>query len=172
MKVNGYQLREAIRRWELQRDTVFAQFEDSLRIFPDEEKSAPVLLFEKFLEAEVAIAKLQAAQCRYNLHITISVQGERYTLCEGVKRYGGAGRGEKMWRKAAGGRRERYSSSYEETRRAEDIHAKRTISVEESLRNAKKAQQFAGALRAAINVGNNTEMSCVELELDPKLLTE
>jgi len=172
MKITGFLLREAIRRWELRRDTAANQFEDSLSHFPGEEKQAPDEISELFLEAEIRVAKLQAAQSRYNLEVRVAVMGEGMTLCEAVKRLGGAGRMDKMWRVAAGGgKKERYAYR-DDTRQAGEIRASRTIAVKDAMSRANKASAFAGALRAAVAKGNGTEYTATELNIDPSLFTE
>src|SRR5579885_1022293 len=101
MKVTGYQIREAIRKQELQRDTVISQFNASLFKFEGEEKLSPDDVAKMFTQAEQAIANLQTGLARYNLYVVIDVLGDKMTLAEGVKRLGGAGRLEKLWREAA-----------------------------------------------------------------------
>lgn len=174
MKVTGFLLREAIRRWELRRDTAANQFDDSLAKFKDEDKQSPTEITQAFVEAEVAVAKLQAAQARYNLSINVKLEvtNETVTLCEAVKRLGGAGRLEKMWRSAAGGKKDRYGGYDQGTRRADEVRAVRTVTVKESMAHANRASAVAGALRAGIAKANGTEMEAREIGLDTMLLTE
>lgn len=171
MQVTGYALREAIRRWELVRDTAYSQFEDTLTAFPNESKPLPATVAEIITKAEGAIAALQSAQQRYNLIVLINAGGQEMTLCEGVKRLGGAGRYEKLWRGAAGGgKKERYYHHDPLTRKSDEIHAVRTISADACMNLAKAAARFASELRSAIAVGNATRMSLDTLKVDPRLL--
>jgi len=171
--ITGYLLREAIRRWELRRDTASNQFEDSLTKFPGETKPDPNGLSAQFAHAEDVIAKLQTAQNRYNLAIEVEVLNGTMTLAEAVKRLGGAGRLEKMWRTAAGGSNKKDRYGYQsDTRQAGEIRAEKTVSVQVAMDNANRAAVFAGAIRAAIATGNGTQMPAEKIGLDPKWILE
>lgn len=172
MMVTGFLLREAIRRWELRRDTAAAQFDSSLIRFPGDERQDPDDVVALFLEAEVNIALLQEAQSRYNLAVSIDVLGTSMTLCAAVKRLGGAGRLDKMWRTAVGGKKDRHSYHDPMTRKTDEVRAERVINAKQAMERANKASAFAGALRAGIAKGNGTELGAEALKLDPKLLAE
>lgn len=171
MKVTGFQIREAMRRWELRRETAANQFTDSLLAFRDEQKATPDEVMKGFVDAEAAVAKLQTAQAKLNLVVTVDVQGTKMPLIEAIKRLGGAGRAEKMWRQAAGGtKKDRYGYRDENVRREGEERAASTISQKEAISRATKAGSFASAVRNAIAKGNTVE---VEIEnLDPALVTE
>ena len=165
MKVTGYKLQHAIRELSHARDIAAMQFDNSLKAFPDEEKPHPEAAMRAFLDAEGTMARLQVVQGDYNLRVKVQVLSQRMPLSEAVKLVGGAGRAEKMWRGAAGTKKERYS--YDRDERAEGtIVATRTISVETAAAEAKKAAKWASALREAIQVGNATE---VEFDVDVTL---
>lgn len=162
MKVTGYKLREAIRRVELQRDTVAGLFKDSLYVFEGEAKADPIELMKKFRDAEYAVAALQEAQQRYNLRVSFVVCGKVLSLAVAVKMLGGAGRTAKMWRDAIAKREDRYGRDLERSRDTEA--AKRVVAYDVALREANKADAYAGELRAAVAAGNATEMEIEELE--------
>ncbi len=166
MQVTGYQIREALRRWNLRRDAESALFEDSLRRFPDDEKPAPKTVIENFTAADRAIALLQVAQDRYNLAVTIEVKWgdgrgvngiDTMTLAEAVKLVGGAGRVEKMWRSAANPQKDRYASR-EEVRNPDEVRAKPVMKTGDILVEADKSARYAGALRQAIALANGREI--------------
>lgn len=169
MKVTGYLLREKVREWELRRNMANEQFPASLKKFPGETKRTPAEVVGDFEKAEKAIAYLQAAQARYNLGVQVNVLGEVMTLCEAVKRIGGAGRAEALWRSAAGGKKDRYSSyrNDDEVRKADEVRAVATITQEDAAKQATRAAKYAGAMRAAIATGNAT---VVEMELDTAII--
>lgn len=170
--VTGNELREGIRRWELRRDTAFGQFDDSLSKFPEETKPDPKQVAADFNSAEDNIVALQVAQTRYNVLVEVEVQGRQYPLEYVIKRLGGAGRLESMWRGAVGVRKkDRFSSSsFEETRREGEIRKFRTITVQDCIPLADKAAVAAGALRAALSQGNAVRVELSKLGLDAKLL--
>lgn len=169
MKITGYALREAIKQHELRRDTAAHGFNGSLKAFPGEVKDTPSKVIETFLSAETAIARLQVAQMQYNLIVTVTpTMGEKMSLAEAIKRVGGLGRVEKMWRSAAGPKKDRYGNYLDEdeidpTR----VRSKPTMTPTEAVKMATAAGKRAGALRAAIATSNATQ---VEIEgLDPEL---
>ena len=167
MKTTGYKLRHAIREAEHIKNIAAGQWDDSLHAFPgeDETKAAPQVLMAKYVECENRLAALQLAQTRYNLAVTVTVQGQPMTLCEAVKRVGGAGRAEKMWRAASSAeKKDRYGYNRDLTRNSTEIRAVRTISIEAALLEAKRAARYASALREAIEVGNSTEVEIENLD--------
>lgn len=167
MRVTGYSLREAIKQHELRRDTAARSFKGSLKAFPDDEKETPQAIVDQFTKSEQAIARLQVAQMKYNLVIAVEVLGEKITLAEAIKRVGGLGRTEKMWRTALGPKEDRYAVYDENVRDPNKVIAKNTIAQSDAVRLAAEAGKKAGAMRAAIAQGNGRE---VEIEdLDPSL---
>lgn len=169
MKITGYGLREAIKQAELRRDTAAGAFSGSLKKFPDDEaKETPEAIVDAFTRSERALAALQVAQMRYNLAVQVELVGEKLTLAEAIKRVGGAGRIEKMWKGAIGDSSSR-RHSYEDPdeRDTTKIRAVRTVTASDAMKYATVAGKRAGALRAAISVANGKE---VEIEgLDPAL---
>ena len=164
MKVTGYMLREAIKQHELRRDTASQSFNGSLKKFPDEEKPTPQAVVEQFLAAEAAIARLQVSQMRYNLEVKVNVAGEVMTLGEAIKRVGGLGRAEKMWRLAAGPKKDRYGSDYEQDEiDPAKVRSQATLTVNEAVKLAARAGKQAGAMRAAIATANATEIEVSDL---------
>jgi len=167
MKVTGYKLREAIRRWELRRKATASQFDDSLHAFEGDEKITPTGVIKTFERSDRAIAELQTAQARYNLVVTARLGDEELTLCELVKLVGGAGRVEKMWRSAALIKKDRYSYRGDElTRDPNEVRAKRTISHAEATQMAIRAAKKAGDIRAGIATANATEVEIEGLSAD------
>lgn len=167
MKVTGIQLREAIKRWNLRKESAASQFSESLWQFEDDgERTSPTDLMDMFQKAEAAIAQLQVAQTRYNLAVKVKVQNWNMTLCEAVKQVGGAGRMQKMWRGAAVDKgRDRYS--YRElTRNQNEVRAQRQVSIKEALAKASETAVLAGAFRNAIAVGNTTEIEVEDLRAE------
>lgn len=159
MKITGYALRETIKQHELRRDTAAQSFDGSLKAFPKEDKPSPQSVVEQFLVAERAIAQLQVAQMRYNLAVTVQVAGESMTLAEAIKRVGGEGRSEKMWRSAAGPKKDRYGSYRDEDEiDPTKVRAVPTVTTAEAVKLATQAGKRAGAMRAAIATANATSI--------------
>lgn len=164
MKVTGWALREAIKEQELRRDTAARAFAGTLKRFPDEQKDDPRKIVGQFLTAEAAVAKLQVAQTRYNLMVTLSFESETITLCEAVKRIGGLGRAEKMWRSATGSKPDRYSYGNEDVRDPNQVRAISTVTVNEAAGLASAQAKIAGRLRAAIATANAREVEIESLD--------
>lgn len=166
MKVNGYKLREALRRWQLRRETAASQFKTSLTAFPGEDKPSPIALAETMHRADVAIAQLQTAQTRYNLQAQAHLPGVGpMPLLALVKSIGACLRLEKLWREAAVVKKDKhiYYSKDPELRDADQIAAVRLVSFEQAAERAAAAAQKLGALREAIAIGNAQELEIEDL---------
>ena len=170
MKINGYQIREVIKRWIIQRDTYANQFRDNLYAFEGEDKQSPVEVMKEFDRADRTVARLEEIQQLYNRIVKCDVQGETVSLTLCVKLVGGAGRRAKMWRDAGPGKPERYSSYRDERReRSKDTdYAARQISVQDAVDYSTEAAKYASALRNAIAKGNSEQVLCESLNLNEK----
>jgi hypothetical protein len=171
MNVTGYQLKEAIRRWELRRDGARQQFADTLWRFEGETKPSPDEVMKLYKDAETAIAVLQTAQAEYNLGVKVDVQGHTVALAGAIKRLGGAQRAEKMWSEATASKNSRYYYDRDpRTKKTDEERAQAVLPLDQLLDRAAKAASFTGALRAAIAEGNSKEVEIAEL--DAALLRE
>lgn len=169
MKTDGYMLRDALKAQALQKEAAEKAFKGSLHKFEDEKKLSPQEVVDRLRMAELAIAKLQVAQMRYNLAVEVKVAGETMTLADAIKRIGAVGRAEKMWRSVTPPveRRSYMMDDIDPTRDPNQVRAKRTIETDEAVALAAKAGKLAGQFRAAIAKGNAQE---IEIEnLDPAL---
>jgi hypothetical protein len=165
MKTTGWALREALKMWELRKGAAEKLFPESLHKFKGEEKDSPQSLIETYLKAELAVARLQVAQMRYNLVVNVMVGDETMTLAEAVKRVGSAGRVEKMWGSIKPTRsRPSYMDNEPITRDPTQERAEATLTVKESTKFAEAASKRAGAFRAAINTGNGREADIADLD--------
>lgn len=166
MKVNGYKLREALRRWQLRRDTAAGQFPKVLSKFENESKPDPETVAKAALDAELAIARLQTAQAQYNARVLVNYGNAEWSLLRCIKTVGGLGRIEKMWRTAATVEKDRYSYG-SDTRKADELVAKRVLSYEDAGKATADFGKQLGELREAIAVGNAKEL---DIDLDAALL--
>lgn len=171
MKVTGHKLHEAINTWELRRDAIGATFTGSLHVFPEQKGkvATPAEIANRFESADRNIATLQTAQLQLNFQVKVDVAGQKMSLAEAVKRYGGASRVESMWKGVIKPKKDRYAAYHagSVTERNKDlIVAESAITHEEAVKNATTASKVTAALRAAISSGNSTE---VELDLDGSL---
>lgn len=166
MKTTGYGLREAIKQQELRRDTAAGAFNGSLKKFPDETKETPQAIVETFTKAERALVALQVAQMRYNLLVQVEVSGEKLTLAEAIKRVGGAGRIEKMWKGAIGDTKRNSYMDPDETRNLDEkiVRAIRTVPAQEAVKLTTAAGKKASTLRAAIAIANGKEVEIENLD--------
>jgi hypothetical protein len=167
MKITGYGLREAIKFHKLRSDEAAASFDSTLKVFKEDSKESPQSVVERYLSAESAVARLQTAQAEYNLKVTMTTDRGAISLSEGIKLIGGLGRAEKMWRSAASPKKDRYGSSFEDTRDPTREHAKPTITTTEAAALASKVAKIASRLRAAIATANTVELDIIDL--DPTL---
>jgi hypothetical protein len=165
MKINGYLIREAIKRWTLYRDTVQAQFKESLYYFDEDQKSDPIAVMNEFNKADSSIAYLEEAQQRFNQIVQVTVLNETMPLTRAVKLVGNAGRREKMWRDASIKKKDRYSYDDKMSRSKDTEYAKSAISRADAIEESAKSSKFAAALRNAIARGNNTDVNLESLLL-------
>lgn len=159
MRVTGYKLREAIKQQELRKDALERVLEGALKVFPGEEKPHPRAVIGQIAEAERAIAMLQTAQVRYNL--TIDVEGVPLSLA--IKTLGGLARIEKLWRKTAGEKKDRYGYQADE-RDPLKHYAAEVVSPDESMRESLAAAKRTSELRASIASANAVELDVPHLE--------
>jgi hypothetical protein len=165
MKTTGWQIREALKSWELRKAAAEKLFPESLHAFKGEMKDSPESIVETYQKAELAIARLQVAQMKYNLAITVTVMGESMSLAEAVKRVGAAGRIEKMWGSVKPTTsRPSYYGDMPITRDPTQERAEPTLSIKEGLKLAEAASKRAGSFRAAINTGNGQEADIANLD--------
>lgn len=166
MKITGYQLREAIRAWELKKSAAEQLVPISLTYFKGEPVPDPKSLIEQIADAEQKIAQLETVQTAYNLSVMVTVLEKKMTLTEAIKAVGGAGRVEKLWRMAVKGDNQRDRGyGYQENRKEKDTEiAQRAITVEAAMKSAHEAAKYAGAVRASIAQGNNEERDIKELD--------
>lgn len=158
MKITGYKLQHRLRDLQQEREVYVNQFNDGLYVFPDDRKPLPSESFEKFRVLENEIAGLQTLQSRYNLTVQVKVGENVVSLMEAIKRVGGAGRQEKMWRSYATNNPNKDRYYTRDTRSADDIVAQRAMPLENIMEEAKRAAEYASQLREAIQIGNATEL--------------
>lgn len=166
-KVTGYKLREAIKQWSLKKDALERLFEGSLKAWPGETKD-PAGALERYLEAELAIVRLQDAQGAYNQKVEVELPGiGKTTLAFAVKALGPLGRYEKMWRKASGDKADPWDAARSAERDPAKVYAFSTITPEAASERSLEAAKRAAAVRSAVALANATE---VKLDLPSGLL--
>lgn len=169
MKINGYKIQHRLRELAHRRDIAASQFSDGLWQFETEEGSKlhPNEAMATFADCEYKIARLQVVQAQYNLAVEVFVGEQTMTLHEAVKRVGGAGRMEKMWRSASASTgNDRYGYGSRMERSKDNEYAKRMLSVDECMEASVTASKFATDLREAIQLGN---ARTIELDVDAAL---
>lgn len=166
MKVNGHKLQQKIRELQHRKEVAFGRFREDLWAFPGETKH-PADMMKAFTDIEEMIARFQVAQQRYNLMVEVEVLNEVMPLATAIKMVGGVGRAEKAWRTAAKDTgRDRYSYR-EMSRKKDEDHAQRVLSLSVCMEKVQETARKASALREAIAKGNITEIDIRELILAP-----
>lgn len=155
MKVNGFQIKQAIREQTEERDLAESRFDGSLKAFPGEDKPKPTALADVMDQCERRIARLQTTQARYNLAVQVTVEGQGMTLQEAVKALGGAERLEKKWRDAAKEETDRYGG---DTRDKDSVVRSRQVSSDQCAELARTAMRRRNAINYAIQKGNAVEI--------------
>lgn len=159
MRVTGYQLRDALKTYELRAEAANRAFEPSLVRFASETKKTPDEVAREYTAAHDAIARLQVAQMKYNLAVTVKVGAMSMTLAEAIKRMAAPVRIAKLWKEAMGKKKDRYGLSGVEVVRDKDKeYAVASVTAEEATAFAQKSAKEAAAYRSAIAVGNAQEV--------------
>lgn len=167
MKLNGYKIREQLRRFRRRKQVADSQFPESLWCFAEETKATPAELAAAFAEADRAVAELETLQQRYNSANMVELNGETITLALAVKMVGGAGRLEKLWRDVSTDRKRRrygYDEPMSRTREADAVVAQRMVSYEQAARHAEEAAEAAAKLREVIAEANAKEIDVGEIK--------
>lgn len=159
MKVTGYTLREVIKRWRNKRDILAKQFPETIWAFEGDRKQAPSEIAKQFLDADRAVARLEAAQEQYN----IQVKGPNdEPLAVLIKQIGGWSRLESLWSKEATDKAsDRYTygrGGSDRVRAADAIVAKRQVGSDECRAAADSASKSAMQLRGEVAKLNTTEI--------------
>ena len=153
VSVNGFQIQQAIREAKAERDQASARFTPSLRHFPGDVVMDPRHVAADFQAAEERLSQLQALQAKYNLCVKVTVIGNEITLLEAIKKVGGLGRLEKMWRSAAAPKADRYGYR-DETRDKDAVVSVPTVTYDVASKKRAEVSHYASALRSAIQMGN------------------
>lgn len=165
MQVTGYILQTRIRTLKTEVESYATQFSNGTAKFADEEKLGVKEAYQQFDRAERELARYQTAQTIFNLRVKVNVLGESMTLCEAIKRVGGAGRAEAMWKELVAPKRDRYSRDESVVRDKDKEYATKTYSLTEAQAQARSAASYASALRAAIQAANAKEIEIPDSEL-------
>lgn len=168
MKVTGYQLREALRKWTTKMEVLKVRFDDSIWEFPGEQKKMPLEVSQEWEKVMTNVALLQCAQQRYNREVSITLTNtpreETMTLAMAVKLIGMYGRLESAWRKATiGNGKDRWDRGSGASRSKDTEYAKKSLSQEKLAECSDNMSNYTSALRAAIARGNATEIDIGEV---------
>ncbi len=144
----------------MDRDVAAKKFKESLWKFKGEsaETQTPKQVADEFERADNNVALLETAQQAYNLNVEVRLGGKPYSLSFAVKKVGGAGRLDKMWRVAATDTG-RFSSYREMSRKADEEYAEKTVTDSDAIKWSGRASQFASSVREAIATGNSKEIT-------------
>lgn len=165
MQVTGHQLMQAIKKRQLRLNVLNGQFDGELYAYEGEMKD-PIKVANSIRDTENQIAKLEFLQSNYNILVKIKINEESLTLCEAIKRLGGAGRISALWAHVLP-KRDRYSSRrdpYDLTRNKDQEKAQLVVNQDQLLELATEASSYAADLRALIAAANNTLADFPSLE--------
>jgi len=165
MKTNGYSLQLKIKDLKNEVESYSIQFANGSTKFSDEEKLGVKEAYDAFAKAEKELARLQTAQTLYNLQVKVVVLNERMTLCEAIKRVGGAGRAEAMWKGLVAPKKDRYMRDETAVREEGKSYAPKTYTVAEAQAQLRASATYASSLRAAIQEANGTVIEIPDAEL-------
>lgn len=164
MKVNGFQIREAIKQWTLKREMATKLFNDAGFAFPGETKITPSIRANEVEQADQAVANLESFQQAFNASQNVDFNGKTITLSQAVKMVAGVGRMENLWKAYAskglvGQATTRHSYGVEtvDIRKDGETHAVRTTPLETCVQEATRFARQQAALRAQIASANGRQ---------------
>jgi hypothetical protein len=156
MQINGYQIQTAIKEAKQRRDIAESRWGGSQSAFADEKFTHPSVHMERMIAAERQTAALQVTQARYNLAVTVTVDGESMTLLQAIKLVGAAARTENLWKSLVDSNENhswRHGVNVRERQVGVEV-SKRLISADEAADAMVTAAAYARRLRGAIAAGN------------------
>lgn len=167
MKVTGYMLREAVRRWTTVQTVAAKMFPEVTFAFFGDIKDNPLEIDTQYWTAALAVSELQEAQQKFNASIRVKVGNQEMNLSRAIKLVAFAGQRSKAWKTAACETgKSRYSDKLMVRDKDSEV-AKRQMSVKECLAKQAEIDSFLADLRTAISVANGKEIDIIDL--DPKL---
>lgn len=172
MKVNGYKLKEAIKRWENRKAPLLREFQSSFFRKPSQKGRSPEDISKDILNVEEAIASLQEAQAKYNLNTTVSYflfgEEKRLSLLSAVKLIGGIGRVEGLWKAESSKDEDPYDNQklhYGQTNTQYEW-PQRTMPLKDVIEKANQQNVYVTALRSGIAEANSKEL---DIDIKPEL---
>ena len=167
MDTNGYVFRKAIRRWERRKDAALLQFPDNFHQFEGENKTSPEDLSKEIENCSTSIARLRAFQHQYNNKVTVLFEGNTIKLDEAIGLVGSLGHLANLWKAAAGGDQNHrsYRAPRSKQRVKDDEYAKRTVTVQDCLKEFANLDQRADDLREQISISNSLPQEFEDLDL-------
>lgn len=153
MEITGLKLRDAIKRWEIRRDSLKIQFENARYKFEDEAKDSPLDLSDKIVQAESNIVTLQCLQIRYNQQVKVrsDLLQKDISIAEGVKLSGAYDRVTKLWSAQTSSAKHHGVP----TRNADYVVAKEMVPLNIQLQQVERYTKLASHIRTLVSHGNN-----------------
>jgi hypothetical protein len=170
MKTTGYQLREALRHWRSVLEGLAIDLKGSLYYFDLKEKVDPLVVAKDYRAAEDAVSRIEEAQQKYNLRVTMTIADEPQTLTYAIKALGMAGRYAAIWKAVASDKQSARGwggDTYDRVRNKDDVHAKRSISKEAASKMRTAANKHASDIRQAIALANASKL---EIDIPENLI--
>jgi hypothetical protein len=164
MEINGYELREQIRKAKLKVNALFAEFESSVRIFEGEKRRTLTAVTDDLKAALQYLSKLEAAQEYYNLASSVVVRGGHFTLAEAVKQLGGISRLGKVWNVLVIPKKDRYGSSVASIRSTDAEYAIEQFTREAAIAQIDDLAGFVEQLRSQIATANSNKINITLLD--------
>lgn len=153
-QVTGFEIYEAMKQAELERDFAYQRFTDSIWAFEDEKKDKPAELAVAYKQADEKVAKLQALQERFNQETKVALDGQCISLALAIKLIGGAERLKNVWRGVSNDSRSDYFGRRDRTRNKEQEYAAKQVDTAVAMEKTAQAAKLARNLRAAVAKGN------------------
>jgi hypothetical protein len=171
-KINGVRIKERINELILQRDILSNQFVKFVKVFKSDRYPDLREVDARLAAIEAKIAVVQAFQAKYNTRVTVELDFLRgpddnapVVLDVLINVVGAYGRSVARWKESARGgpKKDRYSYQTD-TKRLDEETAEYQLSPEDASIIMMTYQRRLNAIRAAIQMGNMTDMELMDDE--------
>lgn len=170
MRVTGYKLQLAAKLLKGSMDFLSKQFDANILQFESEKGKLDLdAIFASYKSTELKLATVNHLQAAYNQRVMVNVAGKEMTLNEAIILVGPTSRFASKWAKAEKGTATEAKRPWErDSVRVErdplKEYAVRAKPFEHCSTRRREAEQYAAAVREAVQIGNATEVDFIQVE--------
>jgi len=165
MQVNGYVIKETIKKFLLRKTVLDRLIPESFEQFKRDDESFeqdPVKLAEELDKVCYQIARLEHFRQEYNSNQKIKINGNPMTLSVAIKLFDTYSRIEGLFRNWAAPKADRYSSRYENKREEGTIYKYPVMTKQEALKKSEHYAALSADIRQQVAFANSNMVTVPE----------